>query len=612
MIHLLEKEVADKIAAGEVIDKPLSVVKELVENSIDAGATMITVEIKKGGKHYIRVTDNGCGIDADETELAFMRHATSKITRAADLESLETLGFRGEALASIAAVSRTEIITKTPEARMGVKLLIEGSCPLQTETIGCPDGTTIVVRDLFYNTPARKKFMNSDAAESSAIIEFLSHIALAYVNLRMRVINNGTMLFSTQGRGDRYRNILTVYSKEIGVNLIPFHAEQDYLKLDGYISGPGITRPNRKHQIFFVNGRIVDSQVIQQGISQAYADRLFEGRFPITFLFLQTRADTLEVNIHPNKRMVRFHDKHFVMEFIRDALREALLSREAIPSVNQEAFFKMPVTKKASDFEPVSGSACIRKEEQEDIKKLLLTLRKEADQKNDTMQEEKAVYTCTTEHSTISDSSGSSQKVHASEKTPPPFDFNELSIRGAVFGTYIIATDADNFYLIDQHAAHERVFFEHFMAQYKKEDKHRQHLMIPFTLDVSYSTAELREDWMKLLGQMGFSLEVFGPKTYIIKEIPLFMDMSEAKRFLSDFMDRPLEGDRPENTPAVETLIMRSCKSAVKAHDYLKDAEIQRLIEDLGQCENPFSCPHGRPTFIKITQHQIERMFKRT
>lgn len=260
MIHVLEKEVADKIAAGEVIERPLSIVKELVENSIDAGARSITVEIKKGGKNYIRVTDDGCGIKSDEVEIAFLRHATSKISRAKDLESIETLGFRGEALASIAAVSRTEIITKTAEEKAGTRLVIEGCSIAEREATGCPGGTTIVVRDLFYNTPARRKFMKSDAGESSAVIEFVSQISLAYPHLRIRMISNGNMLFSTPGKGDRYKNILTVFSRELGDGLIPVQAEEGNLRLEGYISNPGESRATRKQQIFFVNGRVVDSK----------------------------------------------------------------------------------------------------------------------------------------------------------------------------------------------------------------------------------------------------------------------------------------------------------------------------------------------------------------
>lgn len=627
MIHILEKDVADKIAAGEVVDKPLSVVKELVENAIDAGASSITVEIQKGGKTYIRVTDNGCGIEADQVELAFMRHATSKISRAADLQTLTTLGFRGEALASIAAVSRTEIITKTSAEKTGVKLLIEGSLVSEREATGCPDGTTIVVRDLFYNMPARKEFLGSDGAESRVIIEFLSQIALAYVNLKLRVINNGTMLFSTPGKGDRYRTILTVYDKSICGNLIPVKAERDYLTLEGYISGPGESRANRKQQIFFVNGRIVDSAVLQKGVAQAYRDKLFEGRFPIAFLFLHCRPDTLEVNIHPHKRQVRFSDEEFVSEFVKTTLRQALLSGEAIPPVRKEDLFKRTEpqnppasedpalpdnSRRQTEAEAAPQRAPSAEEEQVDIKKLLSNLRKERQQEPMELKETVQPYTKNAEQGVKTqkeDAQALSSRTE--EKTPPPFDFDELHIKGTLFGTYIMAADETCFYLIDQHAAHERIFFEQLMAQYRREEKYRQPIMTPITLNVPYSISPQQDEWLRTLEQIGFLAEEFGPKSYAVREIPMFMGLEEAERFLADFADSLAAGEKLHASPVADKIIMRSCKSAVKAHDYLKDSEIQRLIDDLKKCENPFSCPHGRPTFIKMTQRRIEELFKR-
>lgn len=651
MIQILEKDVADKIAAGEVVDRPISVVKELVENAIDAGAASITVEIQKGGKTYIRVTDDGCGIEADEVELAFMRHATSKISQAADLQSLKTLGFRGEALASIAAVSRTEIITKTASAKTGVKLLIEGSRTSDRETTGCPEGTTIVVRDLFYNTPARKEFLGTDSTEARMIIEFLSQIALAYVNLKVRVINNGNMLFSTTGKGHRYKNILTVYGKDVGDNLIPVQAQQDYLTMEGYISGPGKSRANRKQQIFFVNGRVVDSATIQKGVSQAYADKLFEGRFPIAFLFFHFRPDTLEVNIHPHKRQVRFSDDAFVTEFVRKNLRQALLSGEAIPSVRKEILFKKtdfretqssggplsenrqkPQTKAAQVQETAAAEASqtdkktelpihspeppktapakvipTPEEEQVDIKNILSTLRKETDSGATEVKEDQKPYEGNSAQKKEREHGLSGTKA----TTPPPFDFDQLDIKGTIFGTYIMAVDASSFYLIDQHAAHERIFFEKLMVQYEREEKHRQPIMMPIMLDVPYSVSEGQDEWLKTMEKIGFLAEEFGPKTYAVKEIPIFMGLDEAERFLKDFLDGISDGEKHHAAPMTEKIIMRSCKSAVKAHDYLKDSEIRHLIQDLKQCENPFSCPHGRPTFIKMTQRKIEEMFKR-
>lgn len=614
MIQVLEKSVADKIAAGEVVDKPLSIVKELVENSIDAGATSITIEIQKGGKSYIRVTDNGCGIPADQVETAFLRHATSKIYKAADLEHIQTLGFRGEALASISAVSRTEIITKTAEEKTGTRLVIEGSQIAEREITGCPEGTTIVVRDLFYNTPARKKFMRSDAAESSAVIEFVSHVTLAYANIRVRMVNNGSMLFSTPGNGKLYSNILTVFSRDIGDQLIPIQAEEGEMKLEGYVSGPGQSKPTRKHQIFFVNGRVVNSKVIQKGVSSAYADRLFEGRFPIAILFFRFPPDRLDVNIHPNKREVRFHDESSVTGFVEQALRKALLSKESIPAVKKKDLFRKPEPVTLADPGKLEGKA---EEDQIDVKKLLSTLRKEEQMQETSPSQVKEAFNAYQSPEPIAlpkqamAKAPADQSVIQAPATPPPFDFDTLTITGTIFATYITAVDEDAFYLIDQHAAHERIFFEKLMAQYRNQETHGQPIMFPIMLNVSHSSDQNAEDWLAALGQMGFGAEPFGPRTYAVKEIPMFMGLEEAQFFLKDFVDGLGDGKLLDNLPVIEKIIMRSCKSAVKAHDHLQDSEIQQLIQDLRQCENPFSCPHGRPTFIKMTQYEIEKMFKR-
>lgn len=605
MIHVLEKSVADKIAAGEVIERPLSIVKELVENSIDAGAGSITVEIKKGGKTYIRVTDDGCGIESGQAETAFLRHATSKISQAGDLEHIRTLGFRGEALASIAAVSRTEMITKTREEKTGTRLVIEGGAAAMREATGCPEGTTIVVRDLFYNTPARRKFLRTDAAESSAIIRFVSQMALAYPRLRVRMISGGNMLFSTPGKGDRYQNILTVFSKDLGNELIPVETQEGELRLEGYISNPGESRATRKQQIFFVNGRAVDSGVIGKGVGAAYADKLFEGRFPVAFLFLFVPPDSLDVNIHPNKREIRFHDETVITEFVNRSLRQALRSRESIPQVRERDFaWKLAAPTAASakppadsfSPSPAADRVATPQEEQVDIKKLLSNLREEETARAPSLREEPAAYRA--------------EPFGETNKTPPPFDFDALTVTGCIFGTYITAVDEDCFYLIDQHAAHERILFERLMKQYREREKHCQPILLPITLSVSYDAAENGAQWLSHLNQMGFQAEVFGPRTYRVTGIPAFMKFEEAERFLKDFAEQA-DSAKAEPLSVIETIIMRSCKSAVKAHDYLKDEEIRRLLADLRQCENPFSCPHGRPTFIKMTQYEIEKMFKR-
>lgn len=647
MIKVLSKNVADKIAAGEVVDRPLSIVKELVENAIDAGASNITVEIKNGGKTYIRVTDNGCGINENEVETAFLRHATSKITTDEDLNSIHTLGFRGEALASISAVSRVELITKTADAKTGTSLKIYGGEVFEKKATGCPDGTTIIVSDLFYNTPARLKFMKTDATESTLIIDFISKIALAYADIRIRLINNGTILFSTNGKGDRYSSIVTVYNKTVGDGLIHISASNDTMSLEGYISRPEFNKTNRRQQIFFVNGRVVTNKVMDIAVMEGYRERLFEGRYPIAYLFFSIKPELIDVNIHPNKKEVRFHQDMPVKEFIAQTIRNGLLSEESIPHVDEKAAMTKQLEKGNTNrkIEAVlkENKQTMQQEqksqEQIDIKNILSTLAEERNkhsyseantsEKNGEMTlKESSGTPYTSQTVSKTDSCGiNSGEIHhhkqmlpetASEhKTPAPNAekkdnlFRRIKLTGTIFNTYITAVDADCFYLIDQHAAHERIFYEKLMRQYESEEKLSQTILTPIIADVPYSIKSSEDSWVHIIRSMGFDIEPFGAKSYIIKEIPAFMELSEAQNMVNYFLENINENIDIKNEARINKIIMKSCKSAVKANDVLSMAECQRLIDDLAECENPYSCPHGRPTFIKMTKYEVEKMFKR-
>ena len=597
MIKLLEKKVADKIAAGEVVDRPLSVVKELVENSIDAGSDAVVVEIKKGGKNYIRVSDNGCGINAEEVTTAFKRHATSKITAAEDLESIQTLGFRGEALASIAAVSRTELITKTAESKTGTSITVEGGETAGISAIGCDSGTTVIVRDLFYNVPARYKFMKSDSAEAGLITEFVSQMALAYPDIKFKLINNESVQFLTQGRGDRYNSILTIYSKDIGKSLIPIEYETGEMKLEGYVSNVGESRNSRKNQIFFVNGRVITSRVMDTAVKNAYKERLFMGRFPIAFLFLSVKPDTLDVNIHPNKKEIRFDDEKSVEQFVTEAIKQALSTKDAAPAVNAslikpekpENKVKTPLTAQETETEikPAPEKVIIsrkpEKTNQLNIKELLSTMREESEIRENTSIIKPAV--------------------------SRPFEFTGLTVRGSVFATYIIAEDDSDMYLIDQHAAHERIFYEKLIKQFETEEKLHQPVLMPVIFSLPVTVTD--EQWLNVLSDMGYTIEHFGERIYRITEIPMFMGISEAEDFVKDFISSINEETDLKSQKTLDTIASKACKSAVKANDNLSDIEITQLIKDLAGCDNPFSCPHGRPTFIKLGKYQIERMFRR-
>ncbi len=605
MIKVLEKNVADKIAAGEVIERPISIVKELVENALDAGADNLVVEIKNGGKTYIRVTDNGCGIPCEEAETAFLRHATSKIETASDLDAIDTLGFRGEALASIAAVTRTELVTKTADSKTGTKLVLHGGSVILKEQTGCPDGTTIVVTDLFYNTPARLKFMKTDSAESGLIIDFISHMALAYKNVKFRLINNGKILFSTLGDGNRLNTILRVYNDVDARNMVPVSLKEDSIEIEGYISTPAFSKTTRGSQIYFVNGRVVGSKVIERGVNAGYKERLFEGRYPVTYLFLRVDPHTIDVNIHPNKREVRFDQEALVVDFISRAIRDALATKDAV--VDAGNLFK-DMDKKISPskvyervFEPFREkeleNASEKKEEQVDIKQLLSTIGNPAPKVPSAKD--------------IPHEEGIGPSIEIYEPQLKPFDFSELEITGVIFDTYITAVDGSNFYLIDQHAAHERIFYEKLVGEYENSEKARQPLLVPLIINISLAVSENRFDWLDALARMGFTIDEFGPDTFRITEIPMFMELSEAEDFVNQFIENITDSTNLSNKVVIDKLIMMSCKAAVKANDILSMDEIRVLIKDLSTCINPFSCPHGRPTFIRLTHYEIEKMFKR-
>lgn len=616
MINILDKQIADKIAAGEVIERPVSIIKELIENSIDAGADSIVVEIKKGGKSYIRVTDNGCGISEEDVEKAFMRHATSKISSVSDLDSIGTLGFRGEALASVAAVTRTELLTKRKEDKVGTRLIIHGGEIISHQAVGCPDGTTLIITDLFYNTPARQKFMKSDSAESSMIIELVSQLALAYTDIAFRLINNENVLFATAGDGNRLNVISRVFPNIDTNNLVLVKYKDSGMTLEGYISTPALSRTGRNGQIFFVNGRIVNSKVIERGVSSGYKERLFEGRYPITFLFLDVNSSELDVNIHPNKRAVRFDDEKMIEDFIAAAVKNALGTKEAVVRAanifrdasvfdSNTSMVKEPAGSSKTfqqneqiDFKNITSTSFSDDEDIPHIKKVLQFEPIETPPQDEFLEDETEIQNF-------------KENIEIPVPAIRPFDFDSLTVTGVIFNTYITAVDDDNFYLFDQHAAHERVFYEKLVGEYDREEKITQPILLPILIDVPASLEEYEERWLTPLREMGFVVENFGQGSYRISEIPTFMSLSEAEDFVKDFVDN-IDGKQDlRNTVVIDKLIMKSCKSAVKAHDHLKAEEINALMNELKACINPFSCPHGRPTFIKLSNYEIERLFKR-
>lgn len=658
MIKILDKKTADKIAAGEVVERPLSIIKELVENSLDAEADNLVIEIKNGGKSYIRVTDNGIGIPPEECEKAFLRHATSKIEKVEDLDSIYTLGFRGEALASIAAVSKVELVTKVKDNKVGRRVDIHGGDIIENSSNGCPDGTTFIVRDLFYNTPARLKFLKKDSTEASAVIDFVTHMALAYPDVRFRMISNDKILFATNGRGDRLNTIMTLTSKIATDNLIPFEFENEGVHVEGYVSGPGESKKNRKNQVFFVNGRNVDSKVIEKGINLAYMDRLFEGHFPICYLFITVSAETMDVNIHPNKKEVRFFNEQLITDTVKMGIIRALNSKLHVPHIKKAEEVRIPektvqvqrydqLTDKKTA--PIAGSLKsspeyeIKKADvlnagetpmvdeglnagktlnlaetgpkydytlktQENIKEYMKTEspKKSFDDINNIL---KAYEAEEQEQLTLKEQVVSTEELK--KESEKRFDFTALEVHGQFFSTYIELTDKDTIYFVDQHAAHERVFFEKLMNEFQGREKHKQQILIPILLDVSMGDMEKKDQWLGPLSDMGFTLEEFGPSTFKVVEIPMFFDIAESEDFLKEFVSSLDDVKDFTHHGTWNKIATRACKSAVKGHDILSDDEIHALLEDLSNCKNPFSCPHGRPVFIQITEKELEKRFKR-
>ncbi len=591
-IKALPKEISDKIAAGEVVERPLSIIKELLENSIDAGAKAIVLEIKNGGKSYIRVTDDGSGIEKEDVPLAFARYATSKISREDDLYALTTLGFRGEALASIAAVSNVELITKTKNSKVGTKIVLEGGDCNGIFDTACEEGTTIIITNLFYNTPVRKKFLKPDNTEAALIIDFASKMALAYPNIKIRLINNETILFATSGKGNIYQNILTVYSKQTVEHLIEIHSYDEYegFELNGYVSSPNHSNSNQRQQVFFVNGRWIKSKIFETALKEAYNDKLFEGKHPATFLFFAIAPQKIDVNIHPNKTEVRFFDEKKVKEFITAEIRKALLQERAAPELSA-------IVKKSAD--------SVAKENDDGFEQI-------------NMQHvrfvEKAAHYDEIFSEMRADTVYEGNILEEKEKSYPEyrrFLFSDLNILGSVFETYILSSGEDSLYIVDQHAAHERIMFERLSSSYIKENPSGQILLTPFLVELPTYLKESAKGRLELLTNIGYLLEEFGPKEFLVKEIPACMDLQEAETFVYEVLEKEPEDTKASPKEQSAKIISAACKAAVKANDKLSESEIRELFIALDATENPFSCPHGRPTFVRFSLSEMERLFKR-
>lgn len=650
MIRILDEFIADKIAAGEVIERPLSIVKELIENSIDAGSSQIVIEIKNGGKSYIRVTDNGSGIVSDEIELAFERHATGKISKLSDLDHINTLGFRGEALASITAISRLTVYSKTADSELGTKLKMQGGTTVSIEKTGMNTGTTMVVEDVFYNTPARRKFMKSDAAEATVIIDMIQKIAIYYSHIAFRLINNKQTVIATPGTGDILTTIQSIYPSYREL----IEIDGDYVH--GFISDPGSTKSNKRGQIFFVNGRYISSSTIEKGIIKGYGDRIFSGH-PICILFLEVNPETIDVNIHPNKKEIKFLHEEDIVKDIENAIKRVINTENTIPSAmglrsegtsDTKASSAVDITTSNAerlssetyqDNSLKSASSANEKSTQVDIKSFLASKTRVSDITDiyapDGLAESAQNFTDTDslkgsfeepDHiNSTSNANNNDVKINDNTidnaiikkqiaiKAPnvQAFDFDSLVYKGYLFDTYIIMQTTDIAYLIDQHAAHERIMYERFITMYNDSEHVSQPMLMPFSIETSSDVYADERFWMDDLARLGFDIDDFGNNTFIVRGIPTYMDRGEAEIFLHTYIEDPESRSDRGNTTVIDKLIMRSCKAAVKGNNKLSTMEIEELIRQLSNCVNPFSCPHGRPTFIRFTLSEISRAFKR-
>lgn len=608
-IELLSQETIDKIAAGEVIERPCSVVKELVENAIDAGATAITVEIKEGGISFIRITDNGCGIPKNQVPVAFLRHSTSKIKSIEDLVCVKSLGFRGEALSSIAAVARVELITKTFDSLTGTRYLIEGSKEMAMEEIGAPDGTTFLVRDLFYNTPARRKFLKSPQTEGTYISDMIEKLALSHPNISFKYINNNQTRLHTSGNGNCKDLLYHIYGRDITSSLLEVHHEGELFQVYGFIGKPSVNRGNRNYENYFINGRYIKSTLLSRAIEEAYSKFLMQHQYPFTVLYFEFLSDTLDVNVHPTKMELRFGNGPDIYKELCDCIYAVLTKRDLIPEVPVDEEKKTPPVVHAYT-EPIPEP--FEKRRLNDIREAVAKdspysiqyptySPRVAPKVNETVSKENEIVTAT--QTKLSDIQPDFLSEEAKKKH---------RIIGQLFETYWLIEYEDKLYIIDQHAAHEKVLFERTMNRLKEKEFTSQSMNPPLVISLDAKEMESLEKFRPQIERIGYVVESFGGREYMISGVPdnLFhMDMKDLFiEMLDDFSN--LSG---RETPELilEKVASMSCKAAVKGNNRLSYAEAEKLIDELLTLENPYNCPHGRPTIIAMTKYELEKKFKR-
>lgn len=631
-IAVLSQNTIDKIAAGEVVERPASVVKELVENAIDAGATAITVEIKEGGISFIRVTDNGGGIPKEQVPLAFLRHATSKITQAEDLLQITSLGFRGEALSSISAVSQMEVITKAPEDFMGVRYVIEGGQEKVLEDVGAPNGTTMLVRNLFFNTPARKKFLKTAMTEAGYVSSYMEQLALSHHNISFKYMVNGQLRLHTSGNANLKDVIYGIYGRDITRELLPVQYEVSGLSVSGFIGKPSIARGNRNFENYYINGRYVKSKLLMKAIEEAYKPYMMQHKYPFVCLQYDIHGEDVDVNVHPTKMEVRFKNQSAIYNATYDLITDALAGKEIIPEVSltpkpavgekqaqikeekipvPEPFEKnriaeekpvyAPVGLRPASAEPKTESKAEPINVNEPIKPREPEIQaKPEEQKKEAFPKEK-------------------QAVEKAEQLEL-FDNRLLSkearihhrIIGQLFDTYWLVEYDNKFYIIDQHAAHEKVLYERFLKEFAKKEILSQMISPPSLISLNLQESNLLKANLEIFREFGFEISEFGGKEYSIHAVPANIYGVSVQELFIQILDS-LEQEHVSKTPDIlaERIATAACKAAVKGNNRLSVKEADALIDELLNLENPYNCPHGRPTIISMTKYELEKKFKR-
>ena len=651
-IQLLDQKTIDNIAAGEVIERPASVVKELVENAVDAKANAVTVEIKDGGMTLIRVTDNGIGIPKDQVKTAFLRHATSKIRSVEDLLSVSSLGFRGEALSSISAVAQVELVTKTAESFSGVSYKIYGGEEEAFDDIGAPDGTTFLVKNLFYNTPARRKFLKSATTEAGYVEQMMVHIALSHPEISFKFIHNNKNKIYTSGNGKVKDIIYHIYGRDVAGALIPLEAQNEDVKVTGFVAKPYVSRGNRNYESYFINGRYIKSSIIYKSIEEGYRTFTMKHRYPFVCLDFKIAQELLDVNVHPTKMEIRFRNGREIYELVVDAVRAALLQKDLVQDVLRETPKKkeLPKTKEVKKPEPFEVNR--RKEEvqkvdqqgqdvQQQVEKQGQDVQQQVEKQRQGVQQQiekpshpvKKTLTASEPSKNTKKPTYAGLNYNTQKKEFPQYKTDELSsnqmtlredpvfsvqarpdrkILGQLFKTYWLIEYEDQLFIMDQHAAHEKVNYERLMKNFKEKEIYSQRLEPPMVVTVSMTEAEALTRYKDAFAGLGFTIESFGGNEYCIREVPANLYGIGERDLFMELLDAVSQENGTLDTEVIASKIATmACKMSIKGNQRVSLMEVEHLLDELMKLENPYQCPHGRPTIIKMSKYEIDKKFKR-